>query len=265
VALAICSGASAQQPHVSTNGRFQSNSDGAALPQRFTWASTTVYVPFIGDSITVALARVPNTGSSQFELRVDGHLQESATADSTQPKNITIPSLGAGMHTLAVTKITEALFGEALLTGVYVDQGGRCSPASHACMGRDLHDGMHCMRSAKVSHCCSMAAKGPLRRRLTRRMRVWLPRSFSARQVVVPGRRVEILGASFMNGYGDLAATMGCSDIAAVHAPSLPCPHPYFPSPACSPNSQIMLAHASNDCSSQHFLLPAIKQTSSAN
>ena len=150
LALAICSRASAQQPHVSTNGRFQASSDGGAFPQRFTWASTTVYVPFIGDSITVALARVPNTGSSQFELRVDGHLQESATADNTQPKNITIPSLGAGMHTLAVTKITEALFGEALLTGVFVD--GRCARLLPSpCMR--LPSAWH-MMSPGMSHCC---------------------------------------------------------------------------------------------------------------
>ena len=56
--------------------------------------------------------------------------------------------------------------------------------------------------------------------RLTVRAGALLPRSFTARQVVVPARRVEIIGASFMNGYGDLAATMGCSDITMVHAPA---------------------------------------------
>ena len=90
-----------------------------------TWASTTVSVSFSGASVAVEVAQVPGTGSSQLELRVDGHLLESATTDTTQPQNISIPYLGTGTHTLEVTKITEALFGEALLTDVYLDQTGR--------------------------------------------------------------------------------------------------------------------------------------------
>ena len=90
-----------------------------------TWASTTVSISFTGAAVTVEVAQVPNTGSSQLELRVDGHLVESATTDTTQPKNISIPYVGTGTHTLEITKITEALFGEAFLTAVYLDQTGR--------------------------------------------------------------------------------------------------------------------------------------------
>ena len=97
--------------------------------QRFTWASTSVYVPFVGQNVTVALARTPDSGPSQFELRVDGKLLESATTDSASPKNITIPFVGDGAHTLVVTKISEAMFGEALLTGVYVDGNGCAAPS----------------------------------------------------------------------------------------------------------------------------------------
>ena len=88
-----------------------------------------MYVPFVGQNVTVALARAPSGGPSQFELRVDGKLLESATTDSTTSKNITIPYVGDGSHTLVVTKISEAMFGEALLTGVYVDGAG-CAPTS---------------------------------------------------------------------------------------------------------------------------------------
>ena len=122
-ALLLCNLATAQQPQLSFNGRFQPNSNGAAFPQRFGFASTTVYVPFSGENITVALAGVG--GRSQLELRVDSKLLESASTDTSEPKNITIPFLGSGMHTLAITKITEALFGEAQLLGVYTASGAR--------------------------------------------------------------------------------------------------------------------------------------------
>lgn len=88
-----------------------------------------MYVPFVGENVTVALARAPNSGSSHFELRVDGKLLESATTDSAAPKNITIPFVGDGTHTLVVTKISEAMFGEALLTGVFVDGNGCAAPS----------------------------------------------------------------------------------------------------------------------------------------
>ena len=91
-----------------------------------------MYVPFVGQNVTVALARAPNSGPSHFELRVDGKLLESATTDSTTPKNITIPYVGDGSHTLVVTKISEAMFGEALLMGVYVDGAGCAAPSQCA-------------------------------------------------------------------------------------------------------------------------------------
>jgi hypothetical protein len=87
-----------------------------------TWASTSVFVPFQGSgNVTVALSQVPGTGPSQFELRVDGRLLESATTNSTSPVKVTIPVMGGGLHQLTVTKITEAAFGEAYLEGVSLD------------------------------------------------------------------------------------------------------------------------------------------------
>ena len=37
--------------------------------------------------------------------------------------------------------------------------------------------------------------------------------------MVVSGRRVEIIGASVMNGYGALGPTMGCTDLTRVRTP----------------------------------------------
>ena len=43
--------------------------------------------------------------------------------------------------------------------------------------------------------------------------------SLGSRRVLVPGRRMEIIGASVMNGFGNLGLTQGCSDLAAVPPP----------------------------------------------
>lgn len=61
------------------------------------------------------------TGSSQIELRIDSKLVESATINSTTPSNVSVTIMGSGSHLLIVTKITEALFGEANLNNVYLD------------------------------------------------------------------------------------------------------------------------------------------------
>jgi hypothetical protein len=112
---------SAHGQQLTFNGRFAPPGNNAVFPQRLTWASTTVYVPFQGSgNVTVSMSQVPQTGTSQLELRIDGKLLESATTNSTEPVNVSIPVLGSGSHQLAVTKITEAAFGEVSLEGVYL-------------------------------------------------------------------------------------------------------------------------------------------------
>ncbi|CAL8464289.1 g3824 [Coccomyxa elongata] len=97
------------------------------------------------------------TGSSQIELRVDSKLVESATVNSTAPSTVSVPIMGSGSHLLVVTKITEALFGEATLNNVYLD--------------------------------------GP---------------RFEDRGKALSNRRMEIIGASVANGFGDLGQSLGC-------------------------------------------------------
>ena len=112
---------------VSYNGRFPKVSNGAAFPQRFSWAASSIYITFQdAQNITIAFSRVPGSGPSQFEIRVDSHLVESATSTTTNPQNVTIPLAGSGTHSLAITKITEAALGEAQVDGVWLDHG-RCS------------------------------------------------------------------------------------------------------------------------------------------
>ena len=109
---------------VSYNGRFPKVSNGAAFPQRFSWAASSIYIPFQdAQNITIAFSRVAGTGPSQFEIRVDSHLVESATSSTTSPQNVTVPLAGSGTHSLAITKITEAALGEAQVDGIWLDHG----------------------------------------------------------------------------------------------------------------------------------------------
>ena len=109
---------------VSYNGRFPKVSNGAAFPQRFSWAASSIYVPFQdAQNITIAFSRVSGTGPSRFEIRVDSHLVESATSLTTNPQNVTVTLAGGGTHSLAITKITEAAMGDAQVDGVWLDRG----------------------------------------------------------------------------------------------------------------------------------------------
>lgn len=105
------------------NGRFLPQSSNApAFPQRMSWASSSVYVPFQGSGdVTVSVSSTTAMGSNQLELRLDSKLVESATVNSTTPRNVSIPVMGPGSHLLIITKITEALFGEANLDNVFLD------------------------------------------------------------------------------------------------------------------------------------------------
>ncbi|EIE18637.1 hypothetical protein COCSUDRAFT_45133 [Coccomyxa subellipsoidea C-169] len=103
------------------------------------------------------MSSTSETGSSQFELRVDSKLVESATINSTTSRNVSVPIMGQGSHLLVVTKITEALFGEARLDNVFLD--------------------------------------GP---------------RFEDRGNGMSNRRMEIIGASVVNGFGDLGQSLGC-------------------------------------------------------
>ncbi|BDA49842.1 probable acetylxylan esterase / glucomannan deacetylase [Coccomyxa sp. Obi] len=144
------------------NGRFpQQKSNQPAFPVRLAWASSSVYVPFQGSgSVTVSLSSTSATGSSQIELRIDSKLVESATVNSTSPLTVSVPILGSGSHLLVVTKITEALFGEATLNNVHLD--------------------------------------GP---------------SFEDRGKALSNRRMEIIGGSVVNGFGNLGQSLGCDPI----------------------------------------------------
>ncbi len=119
----VCTLQIASGQYLYFNGRFPAlKSNAPAFPQTLAWASSSVYVPFQGSGdVTVAMSSTSETGSSQFELRVDSKLVESATINSTTSRNVSVPIMGQGSHLLVVTKITEALFGEARLDNVFLD------------------------------------------------------------------------------------------------------------------------------------------------
>ena len=113
---------SGQSP--SFNGRFGQTANGAPFPQRFSWAASSMYVPFQdAQNITIAFSRVPGTGPSHFEIRVDSQLLESASTVGAGPTYVSVPLAGTGARTLTITKITEAALGEATVDNVVLDRG----------------------------------------------------------------------------------------------------------------------------------------------
>ena len=122
--LSMCAVVAVGQ-QISHNGRFAvQQKNGAPFPQRFSWAASSIHIPFQdAQNITIAFSRVQGTGPSQFEIRVDSHLVESATSTTVSPVNVTVSLAGSGPHTLTITKITEAALGEAQVDGVWLDRG----------------------------------------------------------------------------------------------------------------------------------------------
>ncbi|CAK0784600.1 hypothetical protein CVIRNUC_007804 [Coccomyxa viridis] len=105
------------------NGRFANTN--AIFPQTLSWAASSIELTFQGArTVTIALSKVPGTGSSQIEIRVDSKIFGTTSTGSTTPKNVSIPVEGTpGMHTLVMTKLTEAGQGEAQVDGVWLDTG----------------------------------------------------------------------------------------------------------------------------------------------
>lgn len=105
------------------NGRFANTN--SIFPQTLSWAASSIELTFQGArSVTIAFSKVPGTGSSQIEVRVDSKIIGTTSTSSILPKNVSIPLDGTpGLHSLVMTKITEAGQGEARVDGVWLDTG----------------------------------------------------------------------------------------------------------------------------------------------
>ncbi len=119
-------------PQIKLQGRFGSDNDQsyAKLPVLFSWPSSSVYVTFDSDSVNATLSAVTPTvsfsGYNRFSFKVDQFEQDIQTQDL---ENTIITwnadGLGPGPHTLTITKLNEAMYGEATLDALEIGVGGR--------------------------------------------------------------------------------------------------------------------------------------------
>ncbi|DBA91450.1 TPA: hypothetical protein ACH3X1_003088 [Trebouxia sp. C0004] len=119
-------------PQILLQGRFSSDNDQSRskLPILFSWPSSSVYVTFESDSINATLSAVTPTvsfsGYNRFSFKVDQTEQDIETHDLSKTVLYwSAAGLGSGPHTLTITKLNEAMYGEATLDAVEIEAGGR--------------------------------------------------------------------------------------------------------------------------------------------
>ena len=119
-------------PQILLQGRFGSSNDQsyAKLPVLFSWPSSSVYVSFDSDSINATLSAVTPTvsfsGYNRFSFKVDQLEQDIETQDLNNTViTWNASGLGVGPHMLTITKLNEAMYGEATLDALEIGAGGR--------------------------------------------------------------------------------------------------------------------------------------------
>ncbi len=119
-------------PQILLQGRFGSDNaqSYAKLPVLFSWPSSSVYVTFGGDSVNATLSAVTPTvsfsGYNRFSFKVDQLEQDIETQDLNNTViTWNAAGLGSGPHTLTITKLNEAMYGEATLDALEIGAGGR--------------------------------------------------------------------------------------------------------------------------------------------
>ena len=134
-------------PQILLQGRFGSENgqSDAKLPVLFSWPSSSVYVNFDSDSVNATLSAVTPTvsfsGYNRFSFKVDQVKQDIETHDL----NNTIitwnaAGLGSGPHTLTITKLNEAMYGEATLTRNWSWKASSLAQYSHYGLLKSMPD-----------------------------------------------------------------------------------------------------------------------------
>lgn len=107
-------------------GRFDSRDPAGP---RFGWPGTQVIARFTGDTISVDLA--DTTGEDQFDVSIDGKEPTLLDVDQQEKKTYELAKgLGAGEHTLVLTKRTESSVGETQLVKINATLVGTPPPPS---------------------------------------------------------------------------------------------------------------------------------------
>ena len=115
------------------HGRFVVNDEQSlvvALPILLSWPASSVSVTFDSDTISATLSAVNPTvgvsGYNRFSFVIDKTGQDVETQDLNRTvTKWSATGLGAGPHTLTITKLNEAMYGKATLDALAVGAGGK--------------------------------------------------------------------------------------------------------------------------------------------
>lgn len=135
VVAALCMRCVATQsaPELLLQGRFGGDVNEqtglGSLPVVFSWPASSVHATFQSSSVNVTLTNVaPSVASSaynRFAFFID---QDQVAVESTDPQTPVISwgtsGLGAGPHSLTITKLSEASYGQATLNSITLGGNG---------------------------------------------------------------------------------------------------------------------------------------------
>ena len=138
-AFAVSLSATVKSFHAQTSlqlllqGRFVVNDEQSlvvALPILLSWPASSVSVTFDSDTISATLSAVKPTvgvsGYNRFSFIIDKNGQDIETQDLNRTvTKWSATGLGAGPHTLTITKLNEAMYGKATLDALAVGAGGK--------------------------------------------------------------------------------------------------------------------------------------------
>ncbi len=104
----------ANDPNIQYSGRFDFSDP---LAPRFDWPAVSIPAMFQGTSIGILL----NDGNNDFDLFIDGELQQVIVTDSDT--QYTVGGLKPGIHHLLLVKRNEAFNGIATFKGLMLEKG----------------------------------------------------------------------------------------------------------------------------------------------
>ena len=153
-------------PQILMQGRFgedaeQSYASVDDLPITFSWPSSSIFVSFNSSSVNVTLTALPSTvsfsGYNTFVFQLDQEVPATETQDlNSTVINWSVSGLDSGTHNLTITKLNEAMYGEATLDAITLGRGGR-----QACLPVALATSVLCIAFGLYTLYCRLTCSNP--------------------------------------------------------------------------------------------------------
>ena len=118
-------------------GRTLAMDDADPNHFRFSWEGVAIGVHFSGPGVSAVLNDIPatflgHTGNGYYDVTIDGQLASTFHASPTQQVYPLAQNLGAGEHTVWVTKRTEGMIGSGEFHGITMAAGATLlAPPAH--------------------------------------------------------------------------------------------------------------------------------------